>query len=231
MLSRQILTIFLVLLASCALCFAAHPDSGLFTTYDTNNAKTTLYWITCGSIPPGVGCYASGQFDTFGQIGSIIEGRKAYNKAKGTVTRHIYIIDQAYGSGQNEVALFDYKRVETIVNGSDSVTTTLVKQVVLPLTGGSSASVFVGANTGYLMIGTSLSNVPVKVAKTNYAVTPMNIISQIPISITADNYGFITVTSAAGFFVVGPNGQLQEDGGGAPFTVNEIVGIEPLPFF
>jgi len=31
--------------------------------------------------------------------------------------------------------------------------------------------------------------------------------------------------------VVGPNGQLQEDGGGAPFLVNEIVGIQPLPFF
>ena len=231
MFSRPIIRTFLVLLAGSILCHATQPDSGLFTTYNTDNTKTTLYWLTCGSIPPGGGCYASGQFGTFGQIGSIIEGNKSYSKSKGTVTRHIYIIDQAYGSGQNEVALYDYQRVDTIVNGSDSVKTTLVKTLSLPLTGGTSATVFLGANKGFLMVGSSLTTVPVEITKHNYAVTPMNIISQVPISITADNYGFITVTSAGGFFVVGPNGRLQEDGGGSPFTVNEILGIQPLPFF
>ena len=231
MFSRRIVTTFLVLLAGCTLCNAALPDANLFTTYNADSAKTTLYWTTCGSIPPGTGCYASGQFGTFGQIGSVIEGTKTYNATTGTITRRIYIIDQAYGPGKDEVALFDYKRVDLIVNGSDSVTTTLAKRLVLPLTGGSSATVFVGANRGYLLIGTSMSNIPVEVTKITHVVTPMNIISQVPVSITADNYGFITVTSENGFFVVGPNGQLQEDGGGAPFTVNEIMGVEPLPFF
>ena len=57
--------------------------------------------------------------------------------------------------------------------------------------------------------------------------TPMNIISQIPSSITTDNYGYITVTSPNGFFVVGPDGSLKEDGGGSPFTVNTVLGIQP----
>jgi hypothetical protein len=229
--SRHIVVTVFVLLVSCGLCHAAQPDSGLFTTYNADSAKTALYWTTCGSIAPGSGCYASGQFGPFGQIGSVVEGSRTYNKAKGTVTRHIYIVDQASGSGQDEVVFYDYKRVDTIVNGDDSVATTLVKSLSLPLTGGTSATVFLGANSGYLLIGTSLTTIPVEVTKANYAVTPVDIISQVPESITADNYGFITVTSANGFFVVGPNGQLQEDGGGAPFLVNEIVGIQPLPFF
>jgi hypothetical protein len=84
-----------------------------------------------------------------------------------------------------------------------------------------------GANKGYLVIGTSMTTIPVEVAKSNYVVTSLNIIGQIPTSITADNYGFVVVTSASGFFVVGPDGALREDGGGFPFTVNTILGIQP----
>jgi hypothetical protein len=137
------------------------------------------------------------------------------------------VIDQAYGAGQNGVALYDYKRVDTIVNSYDTTTFTLVKTVSLPLTGGSSATVFMGANKGYLVIGTSMGTVPVEVAKSTYVVTSLNIIGQIPTSITADNYGFVVVTSASGFFVVGPSGALQEDGGGSPFTINTIEGTQP----
>lgn len=72
-----------------------------------------------------------------------------------------------------------------------------------------------------------MTAIPVEVAKCRYAITSLNIISQIPSSITADNYGFVTVTSPMGVFVVGPNGALQEDGGGSPFTVNTILGVQP----
>ena len=109
----------------------------------------------------------------------------------------------------------------------DTTTFTLVKTVSLPLVGGSSAAVFMGANSGFLVIGTSMSAVPVEVSKKNYSVSTLTIISQIPTSVTADNYGYITVTSADAFFVVGPDGTLQEDGGGAPFTIDTILGIQP----
>jgi hypothetical protein len=219
--------ISLLLLSGSIFCHAVPIDAGLFTTYTNDNAKTTLYWTVCGSIPPGEGCYSFGQLGPFGEIGSIVEGSKVYNNAKGTITRHLYVIDQAYGAGQNGVALYDYKRVDTIANSYDTAKFTLAKTVSLPLTGGSSAAVFMAANKGYLVIGTSMTAIPVEVAKSNYVVTPINIISQIPSSITADSYGFVTVTSPMGFFVVGPNGALQEDGGGSPFTVNTIQGTQP----
>src|SRR5271154_1867932 len=85
-----------------------------------------------------------------------------------------------------------------------------------------------GANKGYLVIESSLTALPVVVAKKNDVVTPLTTISQIPTSITTDNYGFVVATSPSGFFVVGPTGALQEDGGGAPFTVNTIQGTQPL---
>jgi hypothetical protein len=226
MFTRRALMIFLVMSGSI-FCHAVSVDAGLFTTYTNDNAKTTLYWVVCGTIPPGSGCYGSGQVGPFGEIGSIVEGSKLYNNAKGTITRHLYVIDKAYGGGHNGVALYDYKRVDTIVNGYDTTTMTLLKTVSLPLTGGSSAAVFMGANKGYLVIATNMATIPVVVAKSNYVVTPLNIIGQIPTSITADNYGFVVVTSAMGFFVIGPDGTLREDGGGSPFTVNMILGIQP----
>jgi len=224
---RRSLLISFVCLGFSIFCHAAQIDSGLFTTYTNDNAKTTLYWTVCGSIPPGSGCYGGGSAGPFGNIGSIVEGGKSYNNTLGTVTRHLYVIDKAYGSSQNGVAVYDYKRVDTIANGNDTITFTLVKTLSLPLMGGSAATVYVGANPSYLVIGTSLSAVPVEMKKSSYAVTSLGIISQIPISITADNYGYINVTSADGFFVVGPNGSVQEDGGGAPFTINTIIGIQP----
>jgi hypothetical protein len=227
MLMRRALMISLVLMTGSIFCHAVPVDAGLFTTYTNDNAKTTLYWIVCGTIPPGSGCYSFGQVGPFGEIGSIVEGSKLYNNAKGTITRHLYVVDKAYGSGHNGVALYDYKRVDTIVNGYDTTTMTLLKTVSLPLTGGSSSAVFMGANKGYLVIATNMATIPVVVAKSNYVVTPLNIIGQIPISITADNYGFVVVTSAMGFFVVGPDGALREDGGGSPFTINTILGIQP----
>ena len=208
-------------------CEGATIDSGLYTTYTTDNAKTTLYWSVCGSIGVGTGCYSSGAVSPFGEIGSIVEGTKTYNISAGTVTRYLYVIDQQYGTAGDKVALYSYKRVDTIIGTQDTTTFTLAKVVPLPLMGGSSAVVYLGANAGYLLVGTNLSTVPVEVSKKTYAITPMNINSQIPSSITADNYGYVTVTSANGFFVIGPDGTLKEYGGGSPFTVNTLLGIQP----
>lgn len=228
MCTRRPLMIALLLLAGSIFCHALPIDSALFTTYTNDNAKTTLYWLVCGSIPPGTGCYSFGQLGPFGEIGSIVEGSKAYNNAKGTITRHLYVIDQAYGSAQNGVALYDYKRVDTIVNAYDTTTFTLVKTLPLPtLTGASSATVFMAANKEYLVIATSLSDAVVEVAKSKYVITPISDIPESPTSITADSYGFVTVTSPHGFFVVGPDGTLRELGGGSPFTVNSILGTQP----
>jgi hypothetical protein len=226
-LTRKALLASFLLICGSLVCHAATIDSGLYTTYTTFNAKTTLDWSVCGSVGTTNGCYGAGSLGPFGQIGSVVEGSKSYNLTKGTVTRYLYVIDQAYGTSLDGVALYAYKRVDTITASSDTVTLTLQKTLPLSLTGGAAALTFVGANPGYLVIGTNQTSVPVEVNKKTYAVTSLGIISQIPISITADNYGYITVTSAGAFFVIGPTGSLEEDGGGSPFTVNTLIGIQP----
>lgn len=224
---RRLMTTGFLLLIGGTFCWAGTIDSGLFTTYTTDSGKTTLYWVVCGSIGKSGGCYGAGQLGPFGQIGPIVEGAKVIDIREGTVTRFLYVVDQAYGSGQNGVALYLYQRIDTIASGNDHTTFTLKKTISLPLVGGSQSTVFLAANKGYLVIGTSNSTVPVEVNKYTKVVTPLTIISETPNSITADNYGYVTVTSADGFFVVGPDGALREDGGGSPFTINELLGIQP----
>jgi len=222
---RLLMTSFLLLIGG-TFCWAATIDSGLFTTYTTDAAKTTLSWVVCGSIGKGDGCYSAGQLGPFGQIGSIVESTKVIDIREGTVTRFLYVVDQAYGSGQNGVALYVYQRIDTIASENDHTTFTLKKTISLPLVGGGQAVVFLAANQRYLVIGTSNSTVPVEVNKRTHVITPLTIISQTPNSITADNYGYVTVTSANGFFVVGPDGAVREDGGGAPFTINDLLGTQ-----
>jgi hypothetical protein len=95
MITRQTILTSILLLCGSIFCHAATIDSTLYTTYTTFDNKTTLDWSVCGSLPDSSGCYASGQLGPFGQIGSIIEGAKSYNVSKGTVTRYLYVIDQA----------------------------------------------------------------------------------------------------------------------------------------
>src|SRR5258708_35828423 len=115
MFTPRALMISLVLMSGTIFCHAVPVDAGLFTTYTNDNAKTTLYWVVCGSIPPGSGCYGSGQAGPFGEIRSIHEGSKLYNNFKGPITRHLYVIGKACDGGPNGVVLFDHKTVHTIV--------------------------------------------------------------------------------------------------------------------
>ena len=226
MLARLGLLTCLLLLAFAAPSQAATIDAGLYTTY-TAGGNTTLSWVVCGSVGGSSGCYSAGELGPFSQIGSIIESAKVYDNREGTVTRELYIIDRAYGSSQNGVELYVYLRVDTIAGSFETTKFTLKKTISLPLTGGTEAVSMVAANKGFLVVGTSNSTVPVEVNKGTFAVTPLGIISQIPNSITADNYGYVTVTSADGFFVIGPDGSLQEDGGGSPFMINSLLGFQP----
>jgi hypothetical protein len=91
------------------------------------------------------------------------------------------------------------------------------------------------ANAGFLFIGTDQSSQGVRLQKTNSAIVtipgfspPINVAA-----ITSDKYGYVTVTfgsfngGQSAFYVFGPNGALQEDGGGAPFMVNTTQAVLP----
>ena len=133
---------FLGALAILALVIGAVPvhganlDSTLFTNYTMDTARTNVTWYVCGSLPGTSGCYGAGFLGPFGKVGAMLEGLPTQNLTKGTVTRYIYVLDESYASGINGVALFVYKKVDTIAGGSDAITVTLFKTVILPLTGG-----------------------------------------------------------------------------------------------
>ena len=208
------------------------PDSTLYTNYELFNNLTTVLWSVCGQTQQTDGCYGSGRLGPFGQVGAMIEGIAFVNG--NTVTRGIYVIDSASGSSGDGVELYVYKKVDVVSQSDDIVTVTLEKTVNLPLVGGTSALVSMAANTGFLFIGTDQSPQAVRVQKNNLAITQLGGFSP-PINvtaITADGYGYVTVTQGGfengenGFSVYSPNGGGEGDGGGADFMLNTRTAVQ-----
>jgi hypothetical protein len=230
---RRLLTasVMLLLLSGTVQLHAAAIDSTLFTTYTMDTKDTNLNWVVCGSTQTTEGCYGSGSLGPFGRVGAIIEGNPSQNSEKGTVTRDIYILDVAYGSSGDGVELYVYKKVDTVTSSDDTISVTLFKTVSLPLTGGSATVASMAANAKFLFIGTNQDQLAVQMQKSNFAITQYSGISD-PINvsaITADQYGYVTTTwgTGQGFYVIGPNGEAEEDGGGASFMLNTIQAAVP----
>jgi hypothetical protein len=206
------------------------PDVTLFTTYTLDSLDQNVSWIVCGSTASSSGCYASGSLGPFGRAGALLEGNPSVNLSTNTVTRAIYVVDIASANG---VVLYVYKKTDAVSSSFDTVTVTLSKTVTLPLAGGSTALCSMAANNGFLFIGTDQSPQAVRVQKNNLTVTQVGGFSP-PINvtaITANKYGYVTVTQGhfssgeSGFSVFGPNGALQEDGGGADFMLNTATAV------
>ena len=216
----------ILLLAFAAPLSATSIDSTLFTNYTAGATQIDL--VVCGSLQQSVGCYGSALLGPFGRVGAMIEGNPVQNVKKGTVTRYIYIVDVAAGSGANEVALYIYKKVDTINQSDDTITVSLFKTVTLPLTGGAATVAYMAANPTFLYIGTNQDESAVQVTKKTLALTQIGEFSGMNISaITADAYGYITLTwgtsgGPSGFLSLAPNGSGEEDGGGAPLLLNTV---------
>jgi hypothetical protein len=125
------------------------------------------------------------------------------------------------------VALYVYRRIDTIVGSFEKTVFTLEKTIPLSFIGGSKVIVFLAANQGHLVIGTNNSAMIVVVNKRTYVITPLTVFSETNTSITADNYGYVTVSSANGNFEIGPDGALLGDGGGSQFMINDLLGTRP----
>jgi hypothetical protein len=206
-------------------------DATLFTTYTVTSGYQNVSLTVCGSTAESEGCYGSGSMGPFGKAGALIESTPT---TKGsTVTRLIYVVDSAAGTSGTGVNLVVYKKTDTITSSDDTVSVTLFKTVSLPLTGGTTAITSMAANTKFLFIGTDQGEQAVMVQKSNLAVTKVGIYIVGPnvTSITADQYGYVTVTQGDfttfpnGFTVFGPTGAAQEDGGGADFMLSTTAGV------
>jgi hypothetical protein len=204
----------------------APPDSTLFTTYSLDVAHTSVSWLVCGSTQQTSGCYASGNLGPFGKVGALLEGNQW--SITNTVTRSIYVLDIATGSNQNGVTLYVYKKIDIITPSFDTVSITLSNTVSLPLLiGGSSALSYMAANKNYLFIGTDQGPSGAEVKKGTLTITPIGVNPPIT-AITADRYGYVTVTYGSfpqGFVLFGPNGLLQESGGGGLFLLNTVQAV------
>jgi hypothetical protein len=211
---------------------AAAPDANLYTSYYFGTGYQTVTWIVCGSTLETEGCYDAGMLGPFGTAGALIEGNASVNISTSTVTRYVYVVDSAAGSGTG-VALNVYKKTDVVSSTFDTTTVTLMKTVSLPITGGTTAICSMAANNGYLFIGTNQSPFLVRVQKSNLSLEqigafepPINVIS-----ITSDKSGFVTATYGdptggdKGTVQFGPDGYLVDDGGGAWFMLNTYVAL------
>jgi len=205
------------------------PDINLYTTYSFGNS-TSIFWVVCGSTSESGGCYDAGNMGPFGHAGAIIEGNEVVNN--NTVTRNIYVVDDAAGSGTG-VTLYVYQKTDVVTSSFDTTTVTLTNTIALPLTGGANVTTYMAANAGYLFIGTSLSQSAVEVQKAALSYVsvggfspPMNVSA-----ITANKYGYVTVNFGggtggfSGFYAFGPNGGSVEDGGGNENVVDTMNAI------
>ena len=227
------LMVFVILSATVPAIAAGPIDAGLYTTYNFYNGFVTVDWVVCGQTHGWYGCYGAGSLGPFENVGALMEGNPS---TKGnTVTRTIYIVDTGTGSGVNTINLYVYTKVDTINPPNDSVTITLTKTAQLPLAGGTGTACYMAANGEFLFIGTNKSTEAVSVKKSNFAVKQLSDSSfGVNISsITADQYGNVAVTAGNGvgdppvfgFAVFGPNGELEEDGGGASYVLNTITAL------
>ncbi len=216
--ASRLVPIFVLMLAAVSLhaqAPAAAPDATLYTTY--NGTYASLTWIVCGSTTESSGCYGAGTLGPFVTIGAMLEGNPSVSG--NVVTRAIYIVD----AGANPMLLYVYTKTDTVTATFDTVSVTLTDTIKLPLLGGSDVSAFMAANQNFLFIGSDFigtgENEPVRVRKSDLHVTRLNDFQGGTIAITADQYGYVSVEQPDAFTVYGPNGELQEDGGGDQFML------------
>ena len=89
------------------------------------------------------------------------------------------------------------------------------------------------ANSNFLFVGTNQGTTALEINKTTFATTTFGGFEPaIPVSsITSDLYGYVTINYGSGsdtaFFVIGPNGAEQEDGGGNQTMLGTMQGFIP----
>jgi hypothetical protein len=231
MLHRRALAALLAFAASSGgLAGAAEPDSTLFTTYSVSTDLRSINWLVCGSTKQSEGCFASGSLGPFGHIGAMLESPPV--RDLNSVTRQIYVLDVANGTA-DVVVLFVYTKTDVVTAASDTVTVNLFRKTALPLVGGKTVTASIAANDAYLYVGTNQSMQAVIVDKhhlksftTLGAGDPPAPVA----AITADSYGYVTVTFGApntSFVVFGPAGDGKMSGGGGQFMLDDFNAVIP----
>jgi hypothetical protein len=211
---------------------AATPLANLFTTYSFIGGAE-ISWITCGSVPQSSGCYSSGFIRRLTNACAIMEGTATVvinNTHQYVVKRPVYVMDA--GTPGNVVILNVYIKTDTVTSSNATTTIDYSTRVALPPLIGGKVECFMAGNKTALFTGTSKSPVGAEILTANLQVSqiggfspPANV-SQI----TADQRGFVSLQQGTGgntgFYLFGPDGSLQEDGGGTAFLINNIQSVQ-----
>lgn len=200
-------------------------DAGLFTTYSSGG--TSVNFVVCGSLPESEGCYGSGNLGNFEQACAVLEGTATQ---KGdVVSRDIYVLDKRT-SKTAPVTLYVFHRTDTITNQSfDSIQVTQTHQISLNVKGGAKSNCSMAANDAFVYAATDADTVAIGIDKTSFTTGQLGGFSppETVKSITADERGYVSLHFQDGFYVVGPNGVGEEDGGGAADMVGTRNAWKP----
>ncbi|MGD0866547.1 MAG: hypothetical protein ABSA49_13425 [Rhizomicrobium sp.] len=206
-------------------------DSTLFATYNFSAGATSVQFTVCGSLPGSEGCYGGGTLAPIGGACGVLESSR---KTKGdVVTRDIYVLDR--GATKNATLMLDvFRRTDTISSSYDSIQVSFLKSVSLGIVGGPSAKCTMAGNETAVYAGTDQDGSVASVDKTTFIHmrvprTARFAKSTSVLSLTADTYGYIAVSTPEGFYVVSPLGGGEEDGGGSAYMVNTLQGFIPSP--
>ncbi len=221
-----------MLLVTLALALPAHaqqklPDSTLFTIY--SGAVNQINWLTCGSTQQSSGCYGSGNFGPFTNACAIVQSVPGPLNPT-TVLRYIYILDT--GSTASGATLTAYRRTDMVTASTDNISVKMIAVVPLPsVVGGSGVTCYMAQNPTNVYVSTNQSTSTAAINKTSFSVSQVGVISGNVTAITADSYGYVTIDQGSGFgagvTVYGPNGQLEQDGGGSYYMINPIDAVYP----
>lgn len=211
------------------------PDRTLYATYDRWKTEKGegLGMSVCGSTKETSGCYGWNVMGPFNRICGLIEGEP---KTEGNITtRDIYVLD---GQTKNDWArIHVYKRMDILTDDHDTVLVSKAYSKPLPVMGGPKVKCSMAANNKFLFIGTSLSNNAVKFKKASGDVETLpGFTPDIPVTgITVNRAGYVSVqqgssNSNGGFYLYGPNGELEASGGGSATFGNTKSSLVPKLF-
>lgn len=210
---------------------AAAPDANLVTTFSIGTDLKTVSWVVCGSTQATEGCYSSGNIGPFGRVAAMLQDTPVDDG--DTVTRRIYVLDVATGTSGNDVTLYVYTKTDIISSTYDTTTVLLTHTISLPLVGGSTVSASMAENAPYIYVGTNRTMQAAAIKKSSWTVGSVGGFSPaIPVSsITADNRGYVTVNFSSssgaetGFYLFGPTGGGEQDGGGSNFLLESSNAV------
>lgn len=183
----------LLSVAGPAAAKSGHLDDNLYTDYSMGPEFVSL--ISCGQLVNAHGCFGGSDISPpFEQACAVVEDPPVYKKNK--VMRTIYILDSR-NSSKDPMLLYIYARTDTITANDDTVDVEYQQRIFLGNTGGFGSKCRMVNSPNFVYVGTNKSKTAIQFNKSNQTMVNIGKAGGV-VSITADNRGYVAVTSGDG---------------------------------